>query len=153
MDLIADMLMKTLPAVAERPLRLRVSVRPMVQRWSRLPVVGRSGTRASRRSADRAFVGLSALARAARIDFDVFHIVDHSYAHLVRVLPADRTIVTCNDLDAMHAALPGWQQPSDPARLLARRVLDGLGRAAHVACISHATAAELLATGRIDPSV
>ena len=40
------------------------------------------------------------MARAARRDFDVFHIVDHSYAHLVRVLPADRTVVTCNDIDA-----------------------------------------------------
>ena len=32
--------------------------------------------------------------------FDVFHIIDHSYAHLVHVLPAARTVVTCHDVDA-----------------------------------------------------
>src|SRR5437016_11815812 len=33
-------------------------------------------------------------------NFDLFHIVDHSYAHLVHELPAQRTVVTCHDLDA-----------------------------------------------------
>jgi glycosyltransferase involved in cell wall biosynthesis len=80
-------------------------------------------------------------------DFDLFHIVDHSYAHLVRVLPRERAIVTCNDVDAIRPALPGGASRLDPGRLLASRILDGLGRAAHIACISHATRAELLAAG------
>ena len=76
--------------------------------------------------------------------------MDHSYAHLVRVLPPGRTIVTCHDLDAIQAALPPGRGLIDPARLLAASILDGLRRAAHIACVSRATEAELLATGRLE---
>lgn len=150
MDLIADMLLETLPSVAGGsviPFPLRPS---MTRRWTRLPVVGTSR---------RAHLGDRLTGRLwdyprwlapRRSDFDVFHIVDHSYAHLVRGLPAERTIVTCNDTDAFQAAL-GTAVRFDPARLLASHVLDGISRASHVACISAATRAELLATGRVDP--
>ncbi|MFV3255197.1 hypothetical protein, partial [Klebsiella pneumoniae] len=51
-----------------------------------------------------------------RIDrFDIFHIVDHSYAHLARVLPPGTAIVTCNDVDAIQAALPGRASLFDPS--------------------------------------
>ncbi len=40
--------------------------------------------------------------------FDLFHIVDHSYAHLVHRLPPQRTVVTCHDTDAFRCLLePG----------------------------------------------
>jgi glycosyltransferase involved in cell wall biosynthesis len=81
-------------------------------------------------------------------DFDVFHVVDHSYAHVMRVLPPERTVVTCNDVDAMAAALPATSAIG-PQGLLAKSVLDGVSRAAHVACISEATRVSLLATGRV----
>lgn len=42
------------------------------------------------------FVKYPLLAR--RLRGSVFHIVDHSHAHLVDMLPADRTVVTCHDL-------------------------------------------------------
>ena len=29
---------------------------------------------------------------------DIYHILDHSYAHLIKVLPFSRTIITCHDL-------------------------------------------------------
>jgi glycosyltransferase involved in cell wall biosynthesis len=150
MDLIADMLMERLPSVggdAFAPSRL---CPPMIPRWSRLALLGPS---ARLRLADRLTGRLWDYPRwlARRVpDFDLFHIVDQSYAHLVRVLPPQRTIVTCHDIDAVRAALPGGGRLG-PARLLASRILDGLGRAAHVCCVSRATRDDLVATGGVDP--
>jgi glycosyltransferase involved in cell wall biosynthesis len=36
---------------------------------------------------------------------DVFHIVDHSYAHSAHVLPPERTGIYCHDLDALNPLL------------------------------------------------
>jgi glycosyltransferase involved in cell wall biosynthesis len=151
MDLIADMLLETLAGVADAEVRATGLCPRMVPRWTRLPLVGgRKGARLGDRLTGRLWDYPRWL--ATRIDeFDVFHIVDHSYAHLVRVLPAERTIVTCNDTDAIQAALPGRRNRFAPASMLASRILDGLSRAAHVACISEATRGELLATGAVRP--
>jgi glycosyltransferase involved in cell wall biosynthesis len=149
MDLIADMLMETLPVVAGNRVAVTRLCPPMTQRWTRLPLIGRAA---------RAELGDRLTGRfwdyprwlAPQVGtFDVFHIVDHSYAHLTRVLPARSAIVTCNDVDAIRAALPGHTRVFQPSRLLASHVLEGLSRAAHIACISQATRDELLAAGRI----
>ena len=77
--------------------------------------------------------------------FDLFHVVDHSYAHLVRIVPANRSVVTCHDLDAFRGVLDPLGQPrSFPHRLLAARSLAGLRVAAAVVCDSHAVRDELL---------
>jgi glycosyltransferase involved in cell wall biosynthesis len=148
MDLIGDMLMQTLPAVSGGRVEA-VQLRPqMNQRWSRLPVIGQSPRM---QLADRLTGRLWDYPRwlAPRVhDFDVFHVVDHSYAHVMRVLPAERTVVTCNDVDAMAAALPS-RASIGPEGLLAKSVLDGVSRAAHVACISEATRAQLVESGRV----
>ncbi len=148
MDLIGDMLMQTLPAVSRGRVEA-VQLRPMMhQRWSRLPLVGQNPRM---QLADRLTGRLWDYPRwlAPRIrDFDVFHVVDHSYAHVMRVLPAERTVVTCNDVDAMTAALPS-SSSIGPEGLLAKSVLDGVSRAAHVACISEATRTQLVASGRV----
>ena len=147
MDLIGDMLMKTLPGVAGPDVEA-VQLRPrMIHRWTRLPVIGRS---AGARLADRLTGRVWDYPRwlAPRVgDFDIFHVIDHSYAHVLRVLPADRTIVTCNDVDAIEAAVRG--SVMRPAAFLARSVLSGVSRSAHVACISEATKAALLSSGRV----
>ena len=52
-------------------------------------------------------LGLSALAASQGRDFDLFHIVDHSYAHLATHLPAGRALISCHDLDAFRGVLPG----------------------------------------------
>jgi len=152
MDLVADMLLDTLPSVSGGSIEATRLRPPMVRRWTRLPVVG-SGSRA--RLGDRLTGRLwdyPRWLRPQRAEFDVFHIVDHSYAHLIRALPAERTIVTCNDTDAFQAARDGKSSRLDPSRLLAEHVLDGISRASHVACISEATRHDLIATGRVDPS-
>ncbi len=151
MDLIADMLLETLAGVAGSEVRATGLCPRMVPRWTRLPLIGGGeGARLGDRLTGRLWDYPRWLA-TRRDEFDVFHIVDHSYAHLVRVLPVERTIVTCNDTDAIQAALPGRGSRFAPASLLASRILDGLGHAAHVACISEATRLELLATGAVLP--
>ena len=58
---------------------------------------------------------------------DFYHIVDHSYAQLVHVLPHQRVGVYCHDLDAFRSILepekelrPAWY------RSMSRRILSGL---------------------------
>ena len=152
MDLVADMLLESLPSASGGHVAATRLRPPMTRRWTRLPVVG-GGSRAQ--LGDRLTGRLwdyPRWLRPQRGDFDVFHIVDHSYAHLIRELPAERTIVTCNDTDAFEAAREGAASRLDPLRLLAAHVLDGISRAAHVACISEATRQDLISTGRVDPS-
>jgi len=77
--------------------------------------------------------------------FDLYHIVDHTYAHLVHYLPHERSVVTCHDLDAFRSILQPedeWRSPT--FRWMSRRILSGLRLAAHVPCDSEATRAGLL---------
>ena len=56
--------------------------------------------------------------------FDVYHIVDHSYSQLVHVLPAERTVVTCHDLDTFRCLLDPAAEPRPKwFRAMARRSL------------------------------
>jgi glycosyltransferase involved in cell wall biosynthesis len=81
---------------------------------------------------------------ARRLKFDLFHIIDHSYSQLVHSLPAARTVVTCHDLDTFRSVLEPHRVPRNWAfRAMTRRILDGFRRAAHVACDSTATMAEI----------
>jgi glycosyltransferase involved in cell wall biosynthesis len=149
MDLVADMLLEVLPAVADGNVHATRLSPAMVRRWTRLPVIGGAArAHLGDRLTSRLWDYPRWLARRAA-DFDAFHIVDQSYAHLVRVLPGERTIVTCHDLDAIQPALSDSVPPLAPPRVLAGHVLGGLKRAAHVACVSHATRSELLATGTV----
>lgn len=85
----------------------------------------------------------SAWLRTRRGEFDLFHVVDHSYAHLVHVLPAHLTIVTCHDADAFMPLVAPDVVPTRLPNALTRVVLSGLRRAAAVTCDSQATLAEL----------
>jgi glycosyltransferase involved in cell wall biosynthesis len=78
------------------------------------------------------------LRRRARA-FDVFHVIDHSYAHLVHVLPAHKTIVTCHDVDAFLSLVEPALTTSKLPNILARVVLAGMRKAAYVTCDSIAT--------------
>jgi glycosyltransferase involved in cell wall biosynthesis len=55
------------------------------------------------------FVTYPAYAARQRGRFDFFHVIDHSYAQIVHVLPRKRTGVFCHDLDAFRSIV-------DPAR-------------------------------------
>jgi glycosyltransferase involved in cell wall biosynthesis len=78
--------------------------------------------------------------RRQRGKFSLFHIVDHSYAHLANYLPANRTIITCHDIDAFRAILASSTGPRSAVfRAIAGRLLKGFRRAAIVTCVSNAT--------------
>jgi glycosyltransferase involved in cell wall biosynthesis len=88
-------------------------------------------------------------ASALRERFDLFHVVDHSYAQLVHELPGDRTLVTCHDLDTFRSVLEPDREPrSVPFRVMTRRFLDGLRKAGHVACDTEATRTQLVERAR-----
>lgn len=83
----------------------------------------------------------------------VFHVLDHTYAHVVGVLPPHRTIVTCHDLDAFRCLIDPSRAPRSWAfRHLVRRTLRGLQRAARVSCDSEAVRDELLEAGLVEPA-
>jgi glycosyltransferase involved in cell wall biosynthesis len=87
-----------------------------------------------------------------RDEFDLFHVVDHSYAHLVNRLPPERTVVTCHDLDTFRCLLDPAAEPRPAAfRLMVGRVLGGMRKAARVTCDSTHTRDELLAHGLLPP--
>jgi glycosyltransferase involved in cell wall biosynthesis len=83
--------------------------------------------------------------------FEFFHIVDHSYAHLVHELPAERTGVYCHDLDAFRCLLrPDLEPRSRWFRRLARQKLDGLQRAAVVFHTTLSVRQEILDHGLVE---
>ena len=87
--------------------------------------------------------------RPAVGDFDLFHIIDHSYAHLAQQLPAGRSLVTCHDLDAFRGVLPGSAMGSIVERALGRRLLAGMRAARKILCVSAATRNELVSAAAI----
>lgn len=84
--------------------------------------------------------------------YDVFHVIDHSYAQLVHHLPSARTVVTCHDLDTFRSVLRPEDEPRSALfRKATRRILTGLQRAAWITCDSAAVRDELLGYGVVPP--
>jgi glycosyltransferase involved in cell wall biosynthesis len=152
MDLVSEILMLGL-----RDPDLRVvdaeQVRPaMVRRLTLIPAVGRMQ---SAQTMDRIINRVWDYGRwlePRMADFDLFHIVDHSYAHLVTSLPPGRSLVMCHDIDAFAGVLPGTKAESAVGRLLAARLLDGLLAARKIVCGSVATRDALVASGAVPAS-
>lgn len=85
-------------------------------------------------------------------EFDLFHVVDHSYSQLVHELPPGRTVVTCHDLDTFRCLLEPEEEPRPVwFRLMTRRILNGFRQAARVICDSPSTYEQVLRFGLIVP--
>src|SRR5262249_27089452 len=80
------------------------------------------------------------------------HVLDHSYAQLVHVLPPGRAGVYCHDLDSFRCL---FDRAADPRpwwfRAMARRILDGLRKATIIFHNTAAVGEELRRTGGTDP--
>jgi glycosyltransferase involved in cell wall biosynthesis len=146
MDLVGDMLVRNLSeqyASSVRAERIRPS---MARRISCLPLLKSSRLAFN---ADRflgRFMHYPRWLQEVSSDFDLYHIVDHSYAHLTHYLPADRTVITCHDLDAFRCLLsPTRNRPRRTLEALARHVVAGFRRAAWMTCDTAATRDELAA--------
>ena len=77
--------------------------------------------------------------------FDLFHVIDHSYSHLLHRLNPQRTVVTCHDIDTFRCVLdPTAERRPAWFRAMVRHTLTGLQKAAAIICVSEATRAQLL---------
>ena len=152
MDLVAEILMLGLHSPGT-PLVDATQIRPaMVRRLTLVPGLRRWPQAAT---ADRIINRVWDYRRTIGLhadDFDLFHIVDHSYAHLVTALPPGRSLVMCHDIDAFAGVLPGTHGQSAVGRLLGERLLAGLLAARKIICGSHATRDALLESGVVDGS-
>ena len=84
--------------------------------------------------------------------FDVFHVADHSYAHLVHSLPNGRSGVFCHDLDAFRCLVEPDREPRPPwFRAMARRILRGLQKAAIVFHSTQAVRSRIEQLGILPP--
>ena len=148
MDLVADMLLDRLRAEHATTVAAELVRPPLHRRASRLP--GRTAFNVDR-VVNRFWDYPRALSNVAG-SFDVFHIVDHSYAQLVHALPASRTLVTCHDLDTFRSVLqPAFEPRSAAYRAMTRRILAGLRKAGHIACDTEATRDALVQHGGFLP--
>ena len=147
MDLVGEMLLRNFARhhgdeVSVR--RIQPAFRP---RAGRLPGIGgRGGARNFDRLANRLIDYPRQARRLARSgEFDLFHLVDHSYSQLLHALPAGRTVVTCHDLDTFRCLLEPEKEPRPRwFRAMTRRVLAGFRKAAAVACDSEMTRRRVL---------
>jgi glycosyltransferase involved in cell wall biosynthesis len=150
MDLVADMLLHHLERDHAGFISATRINPPMRRRFTRDPtMVGRFF------NADRflnRFWDYPRLARRLRFEFDLFHVMDHSYGQLLHELPPKRTIITCHDLDTFQCLLDPDREPrSRFFRKMIKRTLSGFRQAARISCVSAATRDELIATGLVEP--
>ncbi len=147
MDLTAEMMFAYLKCDHPDPIAAAPIRPPYRERIATLPGLGaKNAAKNADRVLNRFFDYPRAARRAAALKtFDLYHIVDHSYSQLVLSLPADRTIVTCHDLDTFRCVLEPEIEPRPRwFRALAGRALAGFRRARVVVCNSEATRSAIL---------
>jgi glycosyltransferase involved in cell wall biosynthesis len=155
MDLVSEVLVTGLEAggAADRPVDPFPLCPAMVRRLTRVPLIGR---RPVVDTADRVLNRYWDYPRWLRRHagrFDLFHIVDHSYAHLACVVPEGRAVVMCHDVDAFTGVLSSpASNASAVSRAMGRRLLEGLRAAARVVCGTVATRDELVGHGLVNAS-
>lgn len=143
MNLVADQLYSSLlrPLTVVAPVKVRP---PMVMLTSQLTRAPRRTPRNIDRFANR-FLHYPTHVRRLRESFDLFHVIDHSYSHLVHELPANRTIVTCHDVDTFGSVTsPVKERRSWLFRRMTGRILAGFRKAAHIVCVSRTTRDEVI---------
>lgn len=148
MDLVADMLLHQLQTnFADRVEAVRV--RPAMKfRFAPLAAAGRKADQLTNR-----FLDYPVQLERIRRDFDLFHVIDHSYAHLIHHLPPGRTLLTCHDLDAFRCLLEPERDPRPPLfRAMTRRILSGFRKAAHICCDTGAIRDEVVQRRLADPA-
>ncbi|MCA1593758.1 MAG: glycosyltransferase family 4 protein [Acidobacteria bacterium] len=143
MNLVADMLLANLREQHAHTVASERVCPPMRRRFTRAGWTAGAGFNVDRLL--NRFLDYPRSLRRLRGEFDLFHVLDHSYAQLVHQLPPERTIVTCHDLDTFRCLLePASESRSAMFKMMTRRVLEGFRRAARVTCDSAATRDELL---------
>ncbi len=149
MDLCADQLVTHVSGAVPGLIPTDLDIR-FRRRLQRLPVIGR---RRFAFNADRLLNRHLFLPRFLGREahgFDLFHIIDHTYAHAALALPSGRAGVYCHDLDAFRSLIEPERDPRPWwFRRLARRTLRGLQAAAVVFHNSREVGRQLLDRGLI----
>jgi glycosyltransferase involved in cell wall biosynthesis len=145
MDLAAEMLL-----AQPSPFDARRVCPPYRHRLTRLPVLGRRRVAANADRLLNRFFDYHRHLREAQRDFELFHVVDHSYAQLVHSLPAERTGVFCHDLDAFRCLL-GLERRPRWFRAMTRRILAGMQKAAVVFYSTTPVRQQIERHGLVDP--
>jgi glycosyltransferase involved in cell wall biosynthesis len=152
MDLVAGMVFEHLDREHAAALQVARICPPLRPRFGRLPLVGKSP---ALHNADRLlnrFVDYSRYLKPQLENFDLFHLIDHSYSQLVHDLPPGKTVVTCHDLDTFRCVLEPERQPRPRwFRAMTERILSGFRQATHVIAVSAATRDEILRLGLHPP--
>src|SRR5436190_13737920 len=90
--------------------------------------------------------------RRMRSEYDLFHLCDHSYAHLLHCLPPHSCGVMLQDLDTYRCLLdPGYERRPFWFRRMTRLILTGLQRAAIVFYSTQYVREQVERTGLISP--
>src|SRR5262249_5012302 len=148
MQLVGEMLVNHLGSGYSDVWSVASMCPPMRFRLARAPLVANVGFKLDR--VVNRFWDYPRWVRRRKRDFDVFHVVDHSYAQLVHELPASRTMVSCHDLDVFRCLFEAERlRYSMLLKAMAKRILAGLHKAARVTCVSAATRDELVARGLV----
>ena len=154
MDLTAEMVLSYLNKGHASEIEAVRICPPFRHRFGPMPIHALTG---ARRNLDRVLNRyrdypkyLRGLVR--REQFDIYHVIDHSYAQLVHAVPPGKAVVTCHDLDTFRCLLRPELEPR-PAwfRGLTRRTLRGLQTAAAISCDSEATRSAILEHHLVPP--
>jgi glycosyltransferase involved in cell wall biosynthesis len=152
MDLVADMIFERLDGEHADALQVTQICPPLHRRFGRLPLVGPAPVLQNADRLINRFVDYPRSLKPRVQEFDLFHLIDHSYSQLVHDLPPDRTVVTCHDLDTFVCVLEPERQPRPRwFRAMTERILSGFRKAAHVVADSAATRDEILRFGLMPP--
>jgi glycosyltransferase involved in cell wall biosynthesis len=152
MDLVADMVLERLEQEHSATLQVARICPPLRRRFGQLPGIGKA---AVFHNADRLmnrFVDYRRTLKPLAGEFDLFHLIDHSYSQLILDLPPGRTVVTCHDLDTFRCVLePERQSRPRWFRAMTERILGGFRKAGHVIAVSAATGDEIVRLGLHPP--
>jgi len=157
MDLVAEMLLDNLRSNHSDAVKATPICPAMRRRFTGDPNAnGNHGeSRAWAFNADRLinrFWDYPRYLRSVKNEFDLFHLVDHSYSQLAHELPGNRVIVTCHDIDSFRCLTdPERDRRGRMFRAMAERILKGFRKAARVTCDSVATRDEVVSKCLLPP--
>lgn len=153
MDLCAQMLLNHLQAEHTESLQTFSICPTFKQRFQQIPKFGK---KQSAFNADRLlnrFLNYPHYLSKQVKDFDLFHVSDHTYAHLVHVLPPERTGVFCHDVDAFRSLFAPEQEPRPGwYKAMSERILRGLQKAAVVFYSTAEVRKQIEHYGLVNPS-
>jgi glycosyltransferase involved in cell wall biosynthesis len=127
MDLCAQMLSKHLQAEHTAPIQATQVCPKFNWRCQKIPRLGKKHFAYNADRLINRFGDYPNYLHQRVKDFDLYHIADHSYAHLAHILPPECTGVYCHDIDTFRSLLEPMKEPrAGWYKAMSRRILRGL---------------------------